>query len=197
MNRTRRMAIGITAVATSAGLVLAGATTAQAHDRGNGPLSSLVTNGTLTSTELTAVKDALTAVHEAGRAEHEADKKAALDAALSSLVTAGTLTQAQANAISAADRRGMRDLVANGTVTREQLRALHDELESSRDESRDDHRAEMQADVAAALASLVTKGTLTQAKADAVKTALAERPGRGEMHRGFGHRGDGPRGGGR
>lgn len=189
MNRTRRMAIGITAVVTSAGLVLGGTTAAQAHDRGNGPLSSLVTNGTLTSTELTAVKDALTAAHEAARAEHVAEKKASRDAALATLVSKGTLTQAQATAIAAADRGDLRDLVVNGTVTREQLRTVAIALKAERTESREDHRAEREADIAAVLASLVSKGTLTQAKADAVKTALAERPDRDGKRRGKGPHG--------
>lgn len=184
MNRTRRMATGITAVVTSACLVLAGASTAQAHDRGEGPLSGLVADGTLTSAELGAVKDALEAQREAGRADHEAEKKAARDAALSSLVGAGTLTTAQAEAIAAADRSGLRDLVRAGTVTREQLRALHDAMEAADDESREDHRAEKDAEVAAVLAALVAKGTLTQAKADAVSAALADRPERGMGHRG-------------
>ncbi|MFM8515213.1 MAG: hypothetical protein ACKOBJ_03010 [Actinomycetota bacterium] len=189
MNRTRRMAIGFTAVVTSAGLILGGASAAQAHDRGDGPLSSLVAEGTLTSAELAAVKDALRSAHEAGRVEHVAEKKAALDAALSSLVAKGTLTQAQADAIASAERGDIRDLVRAGTVTREQVRAAHDALKAGRSESREDHRAEKAADLAAALSALVTKGTLTQAKADAVAAALADRPGRDGMKRGKGPRG--------
>lgn len=185
MNRTRRVAIGTTAVLTSIGLVLAGASTAQAHDRGNGPLSTLVANGTVTSAQLSAVKDALKAAHESDRADHLAERKAARDAALASLVTAGTLTSAQASSIAAADRGGLRDLIDEGTVTREQLRAVHDALRTERASSRTEHRAEKAAELSAVLATLVSKGTLSQAQADAVKAAIAERPERGK-HRGHG-----------
>lgn len=190
MNRTRRIALGLTAVITTTGLVLVGASVAQAHDRGNGPLGVLVSEGTLTSAELSAVKDALKAEHEAGRAEHEAEKKAARTAALASLVTAGTLTQSQADAIAAADRGDVRDLVTSGVVTRDQLRAVRDALADDREASRTEHRAEKDADIAAALAALVEDGTLTPAKADAVAAALDERPHRGAGHRGSrgGHR---------
>jgi competence protein ComGC len=186
MNRTRRLAIGLTAFVTSAGLALGGATAAQAHDQGNGPLSSLVTEGTLTSAEVTAVKDALKSAHEAGRAEHQVEKRAAREAALATLVAEGTLTQAQATAIAEADRGDMRELVANGTITREQLRALAIALKADLTESRENHRAERDADVAAVVASLVSNGTLTQAKADAVKAALADHPGRDGTKRGKG-----------
>lgn len=189
MNRTRRMTIAFTAVVTSAGLILGGASAAQANDRGDGPLSSLVAGGTLTSAELAAVKDALRSARESGRAEHMAERKAALDAALSSLVAKGTLTQVQADAISAAERGDTRDLIRAGTVTREQVRAVHDALKAGRSESREDRRAEKAADLAAALSALVTKGTLTQTKADAVMAALADRPGRDGMKRGKGPRG--------
>ena len=188
MNSTRRITLGAAAVLASTGLLLTGASGAQADDRGNGPLSSLVSSGTLTSAQATAVKSALTAAHEEGRAEHQAEKQGARDAALASLVAQGTLTQAQADAIAAADRGEMRDLVRSGTVTREQLRAVHDALKADRTESREDHRAERAADTAAVLADLVAKGTLTQAQADAVASALAERPGHGG--RGHGSRGD-------
>lgn len=184
MNRTRRIAMGVTAVVTSAGLVLAGASGAQAHDRGDGPLAALVTDGTLTSAQATAVKTALKSAHEQGRAEHQAEKKADRDAALASLVTQGTLTQAQADAIATAERGEVRDLVRSGTVTREQLRAVHDAQESSRDAAREDHRAEKDADIAATLTSLVAQGTLTQVQADAVAAALADRPERERGHRG-------------
>ena len=184
MHRNQRLTLGLTAVLATTGLVFAGASTAQAHDRGAGPLASLVADGTLTSAERTAVVDALKADRAEGRDEHEAEKKAARNDALSSLVAAGTLTQAQADAIAAADRRSVRDLVASGIVTREQLRAVHDALESTREEARADHRAERDADISAVLASLVSKGTLTQPKADAVRDALAERPERRAGHRG-------------
>ncbi|MBM3670017.1 MAG: hypothetical protein FJW97_08415 [Actinobacteria bacterium] len=190
MNRTRRVAIGLTAVLASAGLFLGGATGAQAHDRGDGPLSALVTNGTLTSAELTAVKDALRSAHESGRAEHVAEKKAARTAALAPLVAKGTLTQGQADAIASAERGDIRDLVREWpTVTREKWRAVHDALKSGRSELRNEHRAEKVADLTAALSALVTKGTLTQAKADAVKAALADRLGRDGRKPGKGPRG--------
>ena len=136
------------------------------HSRGhdgmhNGPLQALLQNGTITQADLDAVKSALKANHDSNRTEHEAQRKADQAAVLSDLVKKGTLTQAQADAIAAADRGGLRTLIDNGTVTRDQVKAF------------------------LVLNDLVSKGTLTQAKADAIAAALAA-PGRDP---GVGHRG--------
>ena len=93
-----------------------------------GPLSSLVADGTLTAAQATAVHTALHAQRDADHADHEAERTQARDAALASLVAKGTLTQAKADAIKAADRGGLRELLADGTVPKAGLQAVHGAL---------------------------------------------------------------------
>lgn len=199
MSKTREWTVATVALGTSAALLIGGATAASAHDRGNGsggrgPLSTLVTDGTLTTAQVTAIHEALQAQRESDRAAHEAEMVAARDAVLAELVTKGTLTQAQADAIKAADRGGMRELIADGTVTRDDLAAVHDAMKADREANRAEHEAERKADRDAALAALVTKGTLTQAQADAVTAAMDAAPAKGGKG-GKGHGGKGgPRG---
>ncbi|HAN70104.1 MAG TPA: hypothetical protein DCQ36_00720 [Actinobacteria bacterium] len=203
MSNTRRWTLATVALGTSAALLVGGATAAFALDRGQGsgtysssssasrgPLSSLVTAGTLTAAQATAVHEALHAQRDDDRATHEAEMMKARDAVLAGLVADGTLTQAKADAIAAADRGGLRDLLAAGTVTRADLQAVHDAWETSREASRADHQAQMKATADAAIAGLVTKGTLTQAQADAVIAALAAKAASGESGHG-GKRGPG------
>jgi len=188
MSRTRTWVTAAVAAGVSGALLVGGATAALAHDRGDrgpgtsmsrsdsrGPLAGLVTAGTITAAQATAVHDALHAQRDADRASHEAEMEKARDAALATLVAQGTLTQAKADAIAAADRGGLRDLVAAGTVTRADLQAVHDALEASREADRAAHQAQMKASAEAAVTGLVTKGTLTQSQADAVIAALDSR----------------------
>ena len=183
----RAAAVGIVGA-----VALTGTAAAQAHDngvgttRGGNPLSALVSAGTITAADVEAVRAALDADRDANRAEHRAEMKAARDAALASLVTAGTLTQSQADAIKAADLRGLRELVRNGTLSMADVLAVRDSLMAERDASKTEHRAEMQAARDAALASLVKAGTLTQSQADAITSALDTAPQRGGKHGGGG-----------
>jgi hypothetical protein len=168
-------------------VALTGAAAVQAHDngsgkmRGAGPLSALVTSGTITSTDADAVKKALAAEREDNRSAHEAEMKADREAALAALVKAGTLTQAKADAITAADKGGLRDLVRNGTLTSADVTAIKEALEAGHQADKTAHQAEMKADRDAALAALVKAGTLTSAKADAVAAALDAAPSRSGM----------------
>lgn len=204
MSNARKLALAAAALGTSSILLVGTAGAALAHDNGGrdgardrGPFSELVSNGTITTADVTAIKDALQAEREANREAHQAEAQAARDAVLKNLVAQGTLTQSQADAIAAAspERGAMRELVADGTVTRDDLMAVKDALQSAREADREAHQAEMKADRDAVLADLVSKGTLTQAQADAVSTALdahkaekGDRPGkRGER----GERGQG------
>lgn len=107
MNTSRRIVMGGVALAAAATLAIGGGTAAFAHDGGGkhrgergGALSSLVTEGTLTQSQVDAIKEALHASRD--RAARQAERQAARDAALSSLVASGTLTQAQADAVASA-----------------------------------------------------------------------------------------------
>lgn len=183
-SHARTITLATVALGASAALLVGGATAASAHDRGDGsasrgPLSTLVTDGTLTTAQVTAIHEALKADRGTDREARQAEMQAARDAALTDLVSKGTLTKAQADAIKAADRGGMRELIADGTITRDDLVAVHDALEADREASRAEHEAERKADRDAALAALVAKGTLTKAQADAVTAALDAAPAKG------------------
>lgn len=201
MSKTRKWAVAAVTLGTSAALLIGGATVASAHDRGDksggrGPLSTLVTDGTLTTAQVAAIHDALKAEREADREARQAKMVASRDAVLAELVSKGTLTQAQADAIKPADRGGMRELIADGTVTRTDLAAVRDALSAGREANKAAHEAERKADRDAALAALVSKGTLTQSQSDAVTAAMDAAPAKGGMgHGGKGHGGKGgPRG---
>lgn len=209
MSNTRKWTLATVALGTSAALLVGGAAAASAHDRGQasgssaaastsassrGPLSSLVSAGTLTAAQATAVHDALHAQREADHATREAEMTKVRDAALASLVAKGTLTQAKADAIKGVDRGGLRDLLDAGTVTRADLQALHDALEAGREASRTEHQEQMKAAGDKAIAGLVTKGTLTQAQADAVIAELDAKAADGMGGKG-GHGGPGGKGG--
>jgi len=181
ITRKRRMIATIAAGITAVGLVIGVATSASAHDnggqgRGGGPFGALVQAGTITSSQAQAVKEALRAEHDQNRQTREQEHDGLRDQVLSRLVSAGTISQAQADAISASDRGGIRELLASGTVTREQLRAVHDAMRTAMESTREAHQAERAASLRAVLADLVSAGTLTQAQADAITAAIAAAP---------------------
>ena len=180
MNKTRVIVAGASAIAVATALVGVG-TVASADDASGaskgkgGVLSQLEDDGTLTSDEVTAVKDALRAQRTENRAEKEAKREAARASILAGLVSGGTLTQSQADAIAAAGKRGMRDLVRDGTIDRDDLLALKAALQDYRAENRDAKKAEREAARDAVLAGLVSDGTLTQSQAAAIATAIDAR----------------------
>jgi competence protein ComGC len=180
MKTKNKLLTGAALGASAIALLIASTGVAQAYHSGNGdaqnegkrggPGSSLIADGTLTQAQATAVRDAMRAAH--------ATKK---DAALAALVTAGTITQTQADALKAAvgERGAMRTLITNGTFTQVQIQALRDTLRS---EMTVDRNAQFDA----VLTELVSKGTITQAQADAIKAFKASRTEVGERGHGKG-----------
>lgn len=170
----RTVGIAVASAAATAVMAVGIATPAAAapEGRGNGPLASLVSAGTITKDDASAIRSALQAARPTTAPE---DRRAA---GLAALVSAGVITQAQADAISTAGRGGIRDLVADGTLSRADVARIHAALRAQ-------HAANLGAREAATdavIAGLVSAGTLTQVQADAVDAALdgpVTRPGRG------------------
>lgn len=202
MSNARKLALAAAALGTSslllvgtAGIANADGTDTASGAKTRGPLAELVSSGTITKDDLMAVKDALRADREDNKAAHKAEAQSARAAILTTLVSQGTITQAQADAITAAsaDRGAMRELVTDGTVTRDDLRAIKEALQADRDSDRAAHQAEMKSARDAVLADLVSEGVLTQAQADAIGSALdtkqADRPEKRGGRGPGGHRG--------
>ncbi len=129
-----------------------------------GPLAGLVANGTITKTQVDAIKAALEAQRSTDKTAHD---KAKADA-LAALVSKGTITQAQATAITNADRHGLRDLVSGGTLTKDQLVAVMTAFKALMPAQ---GAPQLNSRLSSVLSSLVSKGTITQAQADAIAAA--------------------------
>lgn len=206
MSRTRKFAITGTAIAAAAALAIGGSVAASADDRdgkqrgkdgkSGGALTSLVEDGTITESDVDAIRDAMKAAHERDQQAHQAERAAAKAEILADLVANGTLTQAQADAISAAEKGGMRELIANGTIDREDVQALKAAMREGSAGNREAKQAERAAERDAVLDALVADGTLTQSQADAVDTAIAAKQAEmGERMKGkWGNKGEGKRG---
>lgn len=163
------VALGVSSIA----LLIVSTGVAQAHSSSvsgaasdgsrGGAVSSLVTNGTLTQAQATAVRYE---IHEA--------KEAKKDAALAAMVTAGTLTKAQVDAFKAAEgvKGAMRTLIADGVFTQEQAQTLRASLKATM-------AAGQEAQIDAVLSELVSNSTITQAQADAIKASKAAAGERG------------------
>ena len=161
------LALAVIGVAGTAGTASAAETT---PGSGRSSLSSLVTAGTLTQTQATAVKVAMVAAHDANKAARDTVESSALRG----LVSAGTLTQVQSDAIAAADgRQSMRTLVRSGVITRELAQQVKTTVKTAMDS--------VVKKPEAVLASLVSAGTITQSQADAIEAA---RPARNQGPRG-------------
>ncbi|MFM1917910.1 MAG: hypothetical protein RJB01_1425 [Actinomycetota bacterium] len=198
MKNLKRIGVITATSGLALAIALGGTNAAIADDngqRGGGPLKSLVTDGTLTSAQVTAIKSALQKDHEANRAEHQAEMEQARKDVIADLVAKGTITNAQGDAILAADKGGMRDLIANGTISQETLAAVRDALRAGKEADRTSRKAEMKAERDKAIDGLVTAGTLTSAEATSVKTALDTAGPKGGGHKGMGGKGQGKQGG--
>ncbi len=143
-------------VGAFAGVANAVGSAHKGDEKGKGPVAVLITEGTLTAAQATAVRDALKATREAGRADH-----------LRALVTAGTITQAQADALS--DKGGLRGLIQSGDMTREEVKELHDAVHET-------DKPDMEGQFESVINKLVAAGTITQAQADALIAAKPAKP---------------------
>lgn len=184
---------------------------AAAGGKANGPLKTLVTAGTITEAEATAVKDALKVAVKAQQAEIRAAHKSARATVLAQLVAAGTITAAVAELIQAGSSE-LRSAMQAGDLTYAQLAAVRAAMIANRPA-----KTAMKNVVAAVTAKLVTEGKLTAVKAEAVNAAIAakveaqksKRPGMksnpgkagsagaGHGFKGHGFKGDGSKGEGR
>lgn len=209
MNRTRKFAISGAAIASAAAIALGGSVAASADDgerqqstkdsNKGGALTSLVEEGTLSQAEVDAIREAMQATRGDDREARQAERQAQKAELLADLVTEGTLTQAQADAISSAEKGGMRELIANGTIDRDDVQALKAAMREGSAGDRAAKQAERAAERDAVLAGLVADGTVTQSQADAVESAIAakqaEQGERGEGKQGkWGNKGEGKRG---
>ncbi len=180
MKKSSKWITGAALGAGSFALIIGSVGVAQAHNpnggasqgegKRGGPQSSLIAAGTITQAQADAVKAAAQAEHEAAEA-----------AALTQLVQNGTFTQAQADALAAVESKGGKGaLIADGTVTRTQLEALHALMEASHEASK-----------TKVLQGLVADGTLTQSQSDALAEVIAQGGPGTKGHGGKGMKGQG------
>lgn len=140
---------------------------AAAGAKAAGPLNSLVTAGTITEADATAVKTALKAAAKSQQAEIRAEHKSAQAAVLAKLVAAGTITAAVAELIQAGNSE-LRSALQAGTVTYAQLAAVRAAMIANRPAV-----DVMKNVVATVTANLVADGKLTTLKAEAINAAIA------------------------
>ena len=170
MTKSRNVWISIGVGASSVALLAASVGVAQAQGENGsksqrGPVSSLIEDNTISSTQAEAIKSALESARTANR-----------DKVLTALVADGTITQAQADSLASETgklNKAMRELVQGlDSATAQKIRSA---LEESRE-----------AAMTSVLATLVSAGTITQEQADAV---IANKPGKSMGNKGQGGKG--------
>lgn len=167
----------ITALVVS-GLIAVSSTAALAHDgggkggrgqHGGGAVKSLVTAGTINQTQADAFVAAM-------KTKVDAKFTTKLNTVLADLVSKSSLTQAKADAVKSASttKKELRALVSAGTINSAEANLIRDALHAL-------PRQDVTAIRDEVLSSLVSKSTITQAQADAIKAAKAswiKKPGR-------------------
>ena len=180
MKKSSKWITGAALGAGSLALILGSVGVAQAHNasgessqgegKRGGPQSSLIAEGTITQAQADAVRTAMKEAHEAAET-----------AALAQLVQDGTFTQAQADAVAAVESKGGKGaLIADGTVTRDQLQALREAMQATQEVTKTE-----------ILEELVANGTLTQSQSDAIAAAKAQGGSGMKGHGGKGMKGQG------
>ncbi len=162
-------------------LVVGSISPALAHDnggkggRGNHGekgVNSLVTSGSITQAQADAFKTAMKA---------KLDEKfvAKLNSVLTDLVSKNSLTQTKADSIknSATSKKGLRELVQAGTITRSDAQLVHEAMKALPKEDITAIRDQV-------LSDLVSKNTLTQTQADAIKNVKQKWGKKFGKHRG-------------
>ena len=127
-------------------------------NHGGKAVNSLVTQGTITQAQADAFSNAM-------KAKLDEKFNLKLNSVLVDLVNKNSLTQVKADAIKASatnKKRGLRDLVNAGTISREEAQLVHSALKALPKEDVSTLRDQV-------LADLVSKNTLTQSQADAIK----------------------------
>ena len=141
-------------------------------NHGGKAVNSLVTQGTITQAQADAFSNAM---------KVKLDEKfiSKLNSVLVDLVNKNSLTQVKADAIkaSATNKRGLRDLVNAGTISKEEAQLVHSALKATPKEDVSVLRDQV-------LADLVSKNTLTQTQADAIKNVKQNWVKRLGKHRG-------------
>ncbi len=139
---------------------------------GGKAVTSLVTQGTITQAQADAFTNAM---------KIKLDEKftSKLNSVLADLVNKNSLTQVKADAIkaTATNKKGLRDLVNAGTITKAEAQLVHSSLKALPKEDVSALRDQV-------LADLVSKNTLTQSQADAIKNVKQNWVKRLGKHRG-------------
>jgi polyhydroxyalkanoate synthesis regulator phasin len=167
---------------------------AVAGAKAHGPISKLVSAGTITQVEADAFHAALKAATTEKRKAVQAAQKVLLDTVLADLVAKGTITQTVANLIKTGGS-ALRDALKAGTVTYTQLGVVRDAMIAAKPTF-----GSMQDLIKSVTTKLVAEGKLSAAGAVAIVAALADRSAKADKVKvgfGFGHgkKGHGMKGG--
>jgi competence protein ComGC len=143
-------------------------------------LDNLVTAGTITQDQETAIENVLTPSSEGTSTSQKHDFAQGIKTKLDSLVSAGTITQDQETAVitELQSRTGgnskskLDGLVSAGTITQDQETAIENALTPSSDGTSASQKHDFAQGITTKLDSLVSAGTITQDQENALLEAL-------------------------